>query len=234
MAKFCGFTEEEYDGVFITLDKMDKIGLDGVRKELTDEGYDAGKIDRYIELFEGMEKAEDKLQYLKDTISESIEEDVIPNLQETIRMVDEVKTAQFDMVFDPSIVRGMSYYTGTIFEIVMPELGISCGGGGRYDKMVGRFIDKDVPACGLSIGFERILLILMEQAYEIPGKAEKVAYLLDKNITGEKLTEVFAKAKAEREKGMNVQIVSMIKNKKFQKQQLAAQGYERFEEFYAD
>ena len=234
MAKFCGFTEEEYDGVFITLDKMDKIGLDGVRRELTDEGYDAGKIDRYIELFEGMEKAEDKLQFLKDTIAGSIEDDVIPNLQETIRMVDEVKTAQFDMVFDPSIVRGMSYYTGTIFEIVMPELGISCGGGGRYDKMVGRFIDKDVPACGLSIGFERILLILMEQAYEIPGKAEKVAYLLDKNITGDKLTEVFAKAKAEREKGLNVQIVSMIKNKKFQKQQLAAQGYERFEEFYAD
>ncbi|MBO5564871.1 MAG: histidine--tRNA ligase [Lachnospiraceae bacterium] len=234
MAAYCGFTEEEYDGVFINLDKLDKIGIDGVRAELTEEGYDAEKIDRYIALFEGMEKAEDKLQYLKNTISGSMEEDVIPNLQETIRMVDEVKTAKFEMVFDPSIVRGMSYYTGTIFEIAMPELGISCGGGGRYDKMVGRFIDKDLPACGLSIGFERILLILMEQGFEIPGKPEKVAYLLDKGVTGDKLTEVFAKAKAEREDGTNVQILSMMKNKKFQKQQLSAQGYERFEEFYAD
>jgi histidyl-tRNA synthetase len=126
----------------------------------------------------------------------------------------------------------MSYYTGTIFEIAMPELGISCGGGGRYDSMVGRFIGHDVPACGFSIGFERILLILMEQTFRIPGKPEKAAYLLEKNLSPERLSEALSQAGKEREEGKHILIVRMNKNKKFQKQQLTEQGYEEFREFY--
>ena len=75
--------------------------------------------------------------------------------------------------FDPTLVRGMSYYTGTIFEIAIPEFGGSCGGGGRYDKMVGNFTGKDVPACGFSIGFERIVMLLLERDYQIPGRTEE-------------------------------------------------------------
>lgn len=85
------------------------------------------------------------------------------------------------MVFDPTLVRGMSYYTGTIFEISMPELGAACGGSGRYDKMVGKFTGQDVPACGFSIGFERIILLLMESGFTVPTQRPKVAYLIEKD-----------------------------------------------------
>jgi len=144
-----------------------------------------------------------------------------------------VKQAEFDIVFDPTIVRGMSYYTGTIFEIRMPELGISCGGGGRYDGMVGRFTGRDVPACGFSIGFERIILILMEQHFEIPGKPGREAFLLEKDLPSDRLAEALSEARAEREAGKDVLVVRMNKNKKFQKQQLTEQGFTEFREFYA-
>ena len=136
------------------------------------------------------------------------------------------------MVFDPTIVRGMSYYTGTIFEISMPQLGISCGGGGRYDKMVGRFTGRDVPACGFSIGFERIILILMEQGFKIPGSPRKAAYLIEKNMPADRLCQVLEQARDEREAGARILIARMAKNKKFQKQQLHDRGYEEIVEFY--
>jgi histidyl-tRNA synthetase len=128
----------------------------------------------------------------------------------------------------------MSYYTGTIFEIAMPELGISCGGGGRYDKMVGRFTGKDVPACGFSIGFERIILILMESGFKVPNQSRKVAYLVEKGVSGENLCDVIAKAQEARKDGTQVLVARMNKNKKFQKEQLSAEGYEEFKEFYKE
>ena len=116
----------------------------------------------------------------------------------------------------------------------MPELGISCGGGGRYDGMVGRFTGKDVPACGFSIGFERIILILMEQGFRIPGSPEKVAFLLEKNLPAERMKDAMKKAQEERAAGRQVLLARMAKNKKFQKQQLRDRGYEEFEEFYTN
>ena len=128
----------------------------------------------------------------------------------------------------------MSYYTGTIFEIAMPEFGGSCGGGGRYDGMVGRFTGKDVPACGFSIGFERIILILLENGFQIPNQSKKIAYLVEKGVSNEALREVIGKAQKERENGAQVLVVRMNKNKKFQKEQLTAQGYEEFQDFYKE
>ncbi len=238
MAKYSGFPEERFDEVCIILDKMDKIGLDGVKEELLESGFDAEAARRYLYLFEGMEKQSDsmaKLSWLEQELSraDAIEPDVIPNLRQTIETADRVKQAEFAIVFDPTIVRGMSYYTGTIFEIRMPELGISCGGGGRYDGMVGRFTGHDVPACGFSIGFERIILILMEQHFEIPGKPGKEAFLLGKDLPSDRLAEALSEARAEREAGKDVLVVRMNKNKKFQKQQLTEQGFTEFREFYA-
>ncbi len=233
MAKFSGFPEERFDDVFISLDKMDKIGLDGVKQDLLDQGFAQDAVDRYAALFEGMEAAEDKLGFLEDKLNGVIESDVIPTLRETIETVEATKQAKFEMVFDPTIVRGMSYYTGTIFEIAMPQLGISAGGGGRYDGMVGKFTGKDVPACGFSIGFERIILILMEQGFKVPGRAQKTAFLLEKNLPTDRLKEAIEKAQKERAEGRDVLVVRMNKNKKFQKQQLTEQGYTDFEEFYA-
>ena len=139
---------------------------------------------------------------------------------------------QQKLVFDPTLVRGMSYYTGTIFEIAIPEFGGSCGGGGRYDEMIGKFTGQNVPACGFSIGFERIILLLMEQGYEIPERPKKVAYLVEKKYPAKKLIAVLQQAKEARENGQQVQVVRMNKNKKFQKEQLQKEGYEEFVEFF--
>lgn len=232
MAQYSGFPEERFDEVFIILDKMDKIGLDGVASELLESGFTQESADRYTALFKELEKAEDALGFLEKTLEGVIDKDVIPGLREIMSSVNATKAAEFELVFDPTIVRGMSYYTGTIFEIAMPELGISCGGGGRYDTMVGKFTGKDVPACGFSIGFERIILILMEQGFRIPDRPEKVAYLIEKNMPVERLNEVLLKAQEQRATGKEVLVVRMNKNKKHQKQVLAQQGYENFEEFY--
>ncbi len=234
MAAYSGFPEEEFDTVFIILDKMDKIGLEGVAEELEKEGYAKESIDKYLALFNGVEQAENGIRYLADELEGFLNPEVERNLLEIIDSVEAAKTADFRMVFDPTLVRGMSYYTGTIFEISMPELGAACGGGGRYDKMVGKFTGNDVPACGFSIGFERIILLLMESGFTVPMQRPKVAYLIEKGYPAEKLTEVIAKAQEERVAGKQVLVVRMNKNKKFQKEKLAAEGYKELVEFYKD
>ena len=234
MAAYSGFPEESYDSVFITLDKMDKIGLSGVAQELKDHGFLAESIDKYLGLFTALEQAEDGLAFLAKQLQDVLVPEVYENLQEIISSVEATKSAEFELVFDPTLVRGMSYYTGTIFEISMPEFGGSCGGGGRYDKMVGKFTGNDVPACGFSIGFERIILLLTESGFRIPEEPAKVAYLIEKGVCGEKLCEVIAQAQAERRDGTQVLVVRMNKNKKFQKEQLMKEGYGEFREFYRE
>ena len=232
MAAYSGFPEEDYDTIFIILDKMDKIGLDGVAEELEKEGYEKTSIDRYLALFKGVEAADDGISYLADTLGEFLEADVVNNMKEIAQAVNAAKTAKFELVFDPTLVRGMSYYTGTIFEIAIPEFGGSCGGGGRYDKMVGNFTGRDVPACGFSIGFERIILLLMENGFKVPDQPKKAAYLIEKGFPGDRLAEVIRQAQEARAEGQQVLVVRMNKNKKFQKEQLSKDGYEEFVEFY--
>jgi len=234
MAKYSGFAEESYDEAFIILDKMDKIGLPGVREELLSAGYEEAAVNRYLKLFEEMETAEDKAAYVMGKLEEYLPEDVRNGFQEILDSVNASEGDFFDLVFDPTLVRGMSYYTGTIFEIAMPEFGGSCGGGGRYDKMVGKFTGKDVPACGFSIGFERLILLLMESGFKVPGSAEKTAYLIEKGVSADVMTKVMKQAQKEREAGKKVLIARMNKNKKFQKEQLKAQGYMEFQEFYRE
>ena len=235
MAAYSGFAEEDYDSVFITLDKMDKIGVEGVAEELAKSGYPQESIDKYLNLFALLEEKKDVAEgvsFLAETLGEYLDADVVTNMTEIAAAVNATKAAEFSLVFDPTLVRGMSYYTGTIFEISMPELGAACGGGGRYDKMIGKFTGNDVPACGFSIGFERIILLLMESGFKIPESPKKVAYLVEKNYPADKLVDVMQQAKEARAKGQTVLVVRMNKNKKFQKDQLTAQGYEDFVEFF--
>ncbi len=234
MAAYSGFDEAHYDSIFITLDKMDKIGLDGVEQELLADGYAKELVDKYLSLFQGMQTAEDTLSFIEEKLEDFLENEVRTSFRDIIESVNATKSDCFKLVFDPTLVRGMSYYTGTIFEIAMPEFGGSCGGGGRYDGMVGRFTGKDVPACGFSIGFERIILILLENGFQIPNQSKKIAYLVEKGVSNEALREVIGKAQKERENGAQVLVVRMNKNKKFQKEQLTAQGYEEFQDFYKE
>lgn len=235
MAAYSGFAEEDYDSVFITLDKMDKIGIDGVAEELAKEGYAKESIDKYLNLFELLKDKKDVesgVAFLSDVLGEYLDAEVVKNMTEIATAVNATKAADFTLVFDPTLVRGMSYYTGTIFEIAMPELGAACGGGGRYDRMIGKFTGKDVPACGFSIGFERIILLLMESGFKIPERPKRVAYLVEKNYPADKLVDVMEQAKAARAEGQQVLVVRMNKNKKFQKEQLSKEGYEEFLEFF--
>ena len=234
MAAYSSFPEERYDEVFITLDKMDKIGIDGVSEELLKEGFDKTSIDKYLDLFRAAEGKEglDGLKVIADMLGDFLSDEVREGLSEIIASVDATKTSKFEMVFDPTLVRGMSYYTGTIFEVSMPQYGGSCGGGGRYDKMVGKFLGQDTPACGFSIGFERIIMIMMDEGFKIPGESEKTAFLIEKGIGGDRLSEIIKEAQKERALGKQVLVVRMNKNKKFQKQQLTDQGYTDFKEFY--
>ena len=234
MAAYSGFAEDAYDSVFITLDKMDKIGQSGVEAELLEKGFEKSCVDKYLALYRELEQQENGVAYLAQTLQGVLEPAVAQGLQEIIDSVSATKAADFKMVFDATLVRGMSYYTGTIFEISMPQFGAACGGGGRYDKMVGKFTGQDVPACGFSIGFERIIMLLMENGFQVPQPPKKVAYLIEKGVGGQALCEVIAKAQAARQDGSQVLVARMNKNKKFQKEQLTAEGYEEFVEFYRE
>lgn len=232
MAVYAGFAEDELDNVYIILDKMDKIGKNGVKEDLIANGFATDKVEKYMALFDGIETAADGIAYLGETLADCLDPDVIKSLSEIKESVSSTVDTDFEIVFDPTLVRGMSYYTGTIFEIEMPQFGSSVAGGGRYDRMVGRFTGQDTPACGFSIGFERIITILMDENFQIPDQAQKVAYLVEKGIATEDLCRVIAKAQQERANGRQVLVVRMNKNKKFQKQQLMEEGYEEFEDFY--
>lgn len=235
MAAWSGFPEDRFDSIFITLDKLDKIGIDGVSAELREDGFPEGSIEKYTGLFRelsGREDVAEGVSYLTETLGEYLDASIAENLKEIASAVEGAKDADFKLVFDPTLVRGMSYYTGTIFEIAIPEFGGSCGGGGRYDEMIGNFTGNQVSACGFSIGFERIILLLLESGFSVPESTGKTAYLIEKGYPAEKISSVMREAKAEREAGKQILVVRMNKNKKFQKEQLAQQGYDEFKEFF--
>lgn len=224
----------DYDGIFITLDKMDKIGIEGVREELIAAGNPAETVDKYLDLFGKTTPDLAGISFLKDTLGEFLDESVTDGLSFIIQNVEAAKEAEFKMAFDPTLVRGMSYYTGPIFEISMDEYGGSVGGGGRYDEMIGRFTGSSTPACGFSIGFERIVMLLLERDFKVPGSASKTAFMVEKNMPAEKMAKILAIAKDRRTAGESINIVMMKKNKKFQKDQLTAEGYTDIVEFFAD
>ena len=233
MALYAGYDEDNIGNVFIILDKMDKIGMEGVKKELTElDGEE--KCSKYLSLFEGLKDNTKAVLSLKDKLKGFIEDGVLEGLCEIMDTVLEVNTNDFSLVFDPTLVRGMGYYTGTIFEVSMEGFSGSVAGGGRYDKMIGRFTGNDTPACGFSIGFERIITILLDAGFKIPDESRKIAFLYEKNIDGNVLKDILKEASSLREAGNIVLVSKMNKNKKFQKEGLEKQGYTEFKEFYRE
>lgn len=234
MAAYSGFKAEDYDEVFIILDKMDKIGAEGVAAELEEMGYAKENVETYLNLFDEVAPDVSGIRYLKDKLGDFLSDETADGMEMIISSVEAAKECEFTIRFDPTLVRGQSYYTGTIFEVTMDDFGGSVAGGGRYDKMIGKFTGQDTPACGFSIGFERIVMLLLENGYEVPSVRTKKAYLLEKKMPKEGMLKVLGMAKADREEGKQVLIVNMKKNKKFQKEQLMADGYEEIIDCYAD
>lgn len=234
MALYSGFPEEDIEKVFITVDKMDKMGADGVRQELMENGCSEETADKYLGLMSQVTPDADGVRRMGEILGEFLPEGTAENLAGIIETVLHVSDGGFGLQFDPTLVRGMGYYTGTIFEVSMEGFGGSVAGGGRYDKMIGKFTGMDTPACGFSIGFERIVLILTESGFEIPDGREKEAWLFEKGMAPDALSSIMKEAMAARAGGKTVLVAQMNKNKKFQKEQLMKEGYGEFREFYRE
>ncbi|WP_245931593.1 histidine--tRNA ligase [Actinokineospora auranticolor] len=159
LAAAAGLPEAAWGGLFITLDKLDKIGWDGVRAELPGRGLGGAAIDRLQESITSLQGGDPAtLEKRLVAAVPNAPEEFVADLTATASALAALDGLTWE--FDPTLVRGMGYYTGQIFEIVHPASSGSIAGGGRYDKLIGRSLGRDVPACGFSIGFERIIDIL--------------------------------------------------------------------------
>ena len=171
-----GFLEGELASVCISFDKLDKIGIAGVKEELTAKNFGAAAIDNLVSV---LDKMPIKLESVKDILGER---ESIAGLGKIIGAVRQLSGGAYEIEFDISLVRGQGYYTGTVFEIESRDFAKSIAGGGRYDSLIGKFIGENIPAVGFSIGFEPIFIILKESGFAIPGKKKKVAVLYGGDI----------------------------------------------------
>jgi histidyl-tRNA synthetase len=163
IARHCGFDEQAQAGFFITFDKLDKVGAEGVLAELRGAGAAGAAVDRFGRLLTALQKAEMSLDDLRASLGGGEGSEAFESLGWIIRTAQGEMPAGARVVFDPTLVRGMGYYTGTIFEMTSAAFSSSIAGGGRYDRMIGKLLGREVPACGFSIGFERLIMILGER-----------------------------------------------------------------------
>lgn len=229
-----GFKEEEIPSVLISLDKFDKIGLDGIHAELVENGYAEDIVERYLSVYKAAE-AIDCEEFCKNIDEAFLDASVINNINEIISCAKAMISDKVTISFDPTLVRGMGYYTGPIFEVSINGYNFSIAGGGRYDKMIGKFSGQDVHATGFSIGFERIITILkdkMDDGAKIGP--ENLAILIAKDVPLDKKIALFKEAKALREDGAVVTIQPMRKNVKQQITKLENEGFNNFRKIYKD
>ena len=222
----CGFAPETHDRALITVDKLDKIGVSGVVEEL--RGIDADAAERMGEVLQGVEPAlaGEGIPLTRDAIAAVLPagaaEDGVANLTALGEALAGALPAGVELRFDPTLVRGMGYYTGTIFEIAHPGSGSSVGGGGRYDGMVGRFLGQNVPAVGFSIGFERVVDLITLPEQEGP---EAIALVHDADVP---FAELVALKRELVGRGHRVRLEKRQKNMKTLLARVAAEGFTRF------
>lgn len=177
---YAGFDEKDNEKLAIIFDKLDKIGIDGVKSELEAEEFNQDSIDKFISLFESG-------SLNLDSIADVCDADYVKDLKYIMDTITSVSDGAITIEFTPSLVRGQGYYTGTIFEVEAEGYSGAVAGGGRYDNLIGKFLNEDIPAVGFSIGFERIFGILMEQDYDIPGQKKRIAVFYDSENYAEAL-----------------------------------------------
>jgi len=230
MLESFGFTADERPGVLITIDKLDKIGPTGVVAELRDRGATAAAVDgldAFLRRPQTLEYNPYGERQIRKALPEGAPDDVIAHMVGIGEAVAATRTPDdavsgIPLVFDPFLVRGMGYYTGTIFELAHPSVDYSLGGGGRYDGMIGRFLGQDVPAVGFSIGFERIvdLVAAADQA-----AAEAVVLVHDRDVPIADLLTIKSALVAE---GSRVRLEQRTKNLKALLERAASDGYTAF------
>ena len=187
MLESMGFAPDSLDSVCITFDKMDKVGPEGVRAELTEKQMPPAAVEALAAFLAGGDMS------LEAVAARCADPAIAGGLQYVLDTVRRLAGDKYKVAYCPSLVRGQGYYTGMVFEVVCPQFAGAVAGGGRYDNMVGKFLGQQVPAVGFSIGFERVCGILLEQGYQIPGAKPKVALLYP---AGADFPAVLAKAEA--------------------------------------
>lgn len=233
LISYAGMPADKAEDILITLDKADKIGAEGVDGELKAMGFADESVAKLREILDSYTPDAAGVRAFADKIGTETARAAGENVADIMESVAGVSGRNIRMKFDPTLVRGMGYYTGTIFEIKTEAFGSSVGGGGRYDRMVGKFTGQDVPAVGFSIGFERIMTILTEDGgIDLISRRNKAAWLIEKGMPADRLGAIFDEAIRERAEGRQVLTVWMAKNKKFQKESLVNQGYTEFKDFY--
>jgi len=167
-----GFEKDRLDTVCVTFDKLDKIGIDGIKAELSDKGFGESVISKFSGFLSQGDITLDSALICEEN------NELVSRLKTIIDLSNEVSEEKYSVHYDASLVRGQGYYTGSVFEISCDEFGGSVAGGGRYDNMIGKFSGRDIPAVGFSIGFERIFAIMSEKKNSCELK-KKVAVLYD-------------------------------------------------------
>lgn len=216
---YAGFEEKDFESVCIIFDKLDKLGVEGIEKELIQKGFEKENTSRFIQLL-----SEIKSKNIDELNQYGVAMDVIEDIKKVVKIV-ESQAQEYSIIFDYSLVRGMGYYTGIVFEIAYGDFGLSLGGGGRYDKMIGRFLKQDVSACGFSIGFERIVDIMSQDEFNLTTK-DKIALIYDKN--NDDLFNVVLAAEKLREKDRIVSTIPRQKKLSKQLERLKEQGFTSF------
>lgn len=216
--KKCGFEAESIGSICVSLDKMDKIEVEGVKAELLEKGFNPENVEKLMNCVTTI-----TIDNLREFVDD---EESIEDLTKVIKAVRGLAKNHFEVEFDFTLIRGMGYYTGLIFEATYGPYGYSVAGGGRYDDMVGKYNKTSVPAVGFSIGFERIINILMEEQKE--GKEEKKTMVLFYDPNENPMEDVIVFADTWRDKGYSVNIAAM--KKKFGKQ-LGSYDKETYEGF---
>ena len=232
VALAAGFAEEDIGPVLISLDKFDKIGLDGIRTDLLQNGYPEETVDKYLAVYRTVKEGVTIGEFCAAIPQEVLPARVGENLAEIIACVQPMLSQGVKIVFDPTLVRGMGYYTGPIFEVTIDGYNFAIAGGGRYDKMIGKFSGQNVAACGFSIGFERIVTILKDHMQEAMKLQNASAYLIGNRVSRERKAEVIAKAMELRRAGETVTVLPMSKNVGHQIELLEAEGFTKFEKIY--
>jgi len=224
---YCGFDAARAGSVFIALDKLDKVGRSGVAAELNATGHPERAASALLDLMDVVagQGSVGAVRELAGRIPGRADSLVWDGLARIMEAIGEQAGGELAIEFDATLARGMGYYTGPIFEVRYRGGASSIAGGGRYDRMIGKLLGRDVPATGFSIGFERVIGLLMEQGRAEEEEAARVAIVFDQDTPH--LGAILARARELRDKGSAVLLELRSRRLGKQLQDLEARGFGR-------
>ena len=225
MTANCGFDEEELKQVFITLDKWNKIGRDGVTRELTDNDFSEEKINKLMAVLLALPQDCADYERIVASLSGKVDLSLLSGVERLIKLLQSNLDGEMKILFNPTLVRGMDYYSGPVFEITYGEYPFAIAGGGRYDGLIKRLFGVEVSSCGISFGLERIITILQDQERTLEEEQERIAYLVNPSDLSEGAVWHFDElAKA----GKNVSLLTRRKKTGKQLKELQSNGFTHF------